>query len=244
MGHPLEYTPFPTSNPSVGATGARERITVDPGMFGGGIAQGLGTFGAGLEKAANTGLQIASEHQENQNEVHAAEVGTWLADRVTDRHTAYATLEGKAALDALPQYKQDLDDLYKQAMEQAPSESERAMVAKSGKFLTSRYYGYAAEHAARQSRAWADKTAIDRAASNANLASIANQNSDPQGMEVALRGSDDEVRKLFEQKGYDTEAVQAEVAKNRGRNLQRIIKVRIPLDVAQHSEMISPTIPI
>ncbi|WP_128947135.1 lytic transglycosylase domain-containing protein [Bradyrhizobium zhanjiangense] len=224
MGHPLEYTPFPTTNPSVGATGARERITVDPGMFGGGIAQGLGTFGAGLEKAANTGLQIATEHQEKQNEVHAAEVGTWLADRVTDRHAAYAILEGKAALDALPQYKQDLGDLYKQAMEQAPSESERVMVAKSAKFLTSRYYGYAAEHAARQSRAWADKTAIDRAASNANLASIANQNSDPQGMEVALRGSDDEVRKLFEQKGYDAEAVEAEVAKNRGRNLQRIIK--------------------
>ncbi|MDH2400457.1 hypothetical protein QCM77_10980 [Bradyrhizobium sp. SSUT18] len=223
MGHPLEYTPFPTVDPS-GGTGARERITTDAGMFGGGIAQGLETFGAGLEKAANTGLQIASEHQEKQNEVHAAEVGTWLADRVTDRHAKYATLEGRAAIEDLPQYKQDLDGLYKQAMEQAPSESERAMVAKSGRYLTSQFYRYAAVHAASQSRAWADKTAVDRAGNNANLASIANQNNDPQGMEVALHGSDDEVRKLFEQKGYDDEAIGAEVSKNRGRNLQRIIK--------------------
>lgn len=193
-------------------------------MFGGGVAQGLETFGAGLEKAANTGLQIASEHQEKQNEVHAAEVGTWLADRVTDRHAKYATLEGRAAMEELPQYKQDLDDLYKQAMQQAPSESERAMVAKSGRYLTSQFYRYAAVHAASQSRAWADKTAVDRAGNNANLASIANQNNDPQGMEVALHGSDDEVRKLFEQKGYDAEAIEAEVSKNRGRNLQRIIK--------------------
>lgn len=223
-GHPLEYTPFPTVNPSLGGTEARERISTDAGMFGGGIAHGLEAFGAGLEKAANTGLQIASEHQEKQNEVHAAEVGTWLADRVTDRHAKYATLEGKAALEELPKYKQDLDDLYKQAMEQAPSESERAMVAKSGRYLTSQFYRYAAVHAASQSRTWADKTAVDRAGNNANLASIANLNNDPQGMEVALHASDDEVRKLFEQKGYDAEAVGAEVSKNRGRNLQRIIK--------------------
>lgn len=221
--HPLDYSSVPSVNP-IGGSGAREQIAANPAAFGGAIAQGLETFGAGLERAANTGLQIASEHQEKQNEVHAAEVGTWLADRVTDKHANYATLEGKAALAALPQYKQELDDLYHQAMEQAPSESEKVMVAKSGKFLTSRYYGYAAEHAARQSRAWADKTAVDRASSNANFASIASQNNDPQGMEIALHGSDDEVRKLFEQKGYDTEAVEAEVTKNRGRNLQRIIK--------------------
>ncbi|MGY4294605.1 soluble lytic murein transglycosylase-like protein [Bradyrhizobium sp. i1.4.4] len=56
------------------------------------------------------------------------------------------------------------------------------------------------------------------------MASIANQNNDPQGMDVALHASDDEVRKLFEQKGYDAEAIEAEVSKNRGKNLQRIIK--------------------
>ncbi|MGY4294604.1 hypothetical protein ACVWXN_002699 [Bradyrhizobium sp. i1.4.4] len=167
--HPLEYTSVPTVNPGVGGTDARERISTDAGMFGGAIAQGLETFGVGLEKAANTGLQIASEHQEKQNEVHAAEVGTWLADRVTDRHAQYATLEGKAALEDLPKYKQDLEDLYKQAMEQAPSESERAMVAKSGRYLTSQFYRYATVHATSQSRAWADKTAVDRAGNNANL---------------------------------------------------------------------------
>ncbi|WFU84835.1 hypothetical protein QA645_19465 [Bradyrhizobium sp. CIAT3101] len=224
MGHPLEYTPYPLNNPGVGGTGARERISADAGMFGGGIAQGLETFGAGLEKAADVGLNIATDAARQQNEVHSAELGTWLADKVTDRHEKFASLEGKAASMALPEYKKDLDDYFKQAMEQAPSPYEKAQVAKQGQYLVGKYYGYAAQHAARQERGWADKTEADRAASLGGVASSAAQNNDSSGMEVALNGSDEAVRNLFARKGYDAEAIDAEVQKNRGRNLLRIIK--------------------
>lgn len=221
--HPLDYSSVPSVNP-IGGTGARERISTDAGMFGGAIGQGLEKFGAGLERAANAGLNVATEAAREQDEVHVAEVGTWLVDKFTDRHEKFASLEGKAASMELPQYKQDLGDYFKQAMEQAPSPYEKAQVAKQGQYLVGRYYGYAAQHAARQDRAWADRTETDRAASLGGVASSAAQNNDPNGMEVALNGSDEAVRNLFARKGYDAEAIDAEAQKNRGRNLQRIIK--------------------
>jgi soluble lytic murein transglycosylase-like protein len=221
--------------PEEKATGAPggdfQHIATDANMFGGFGAKALQTFGSGLEnlgsglsKAGDAGLDIATHQQEMQNEVHASEVNTWLADRITDRHAQFATLEGRTALDQLPKYKQDLDDLYKQSMDQASSPSEKVMLAKSGRYLTNQYYGYATRYATGQARAWADKTATDRAATYGDQALIASQNGDRNGMEVALHTSDDETRKLFERKGYDDEAINAEVSKNRGKNLSRIIK--------------------
>lgn len=222
--HPLEYTPYPVTSPAGAPAGDFQHIQTSPDMFGASIGRGLSTLGQGVEKAGLEEINAAAEQQQKRDEVHVAEVDTWLADRVTERHAKFATLEGAAAMHELPQYKKDLTDLYQQAMGQVSSDFEKATLARTGMYLTSRFFGYGTQHAAGQERAWADKSANDRATSSANVAAIANQNGDTQGMDIALNSSDEEVRKRFAQKGYDSEVIAAEVSKNRGGNLKRIIQ--------------------
>lgn len=216
------FNPVPTVAPT-GPPDDYQRIQANPEAFGASIARGISHFGQSVEKLGETGMDVATARQHMLNEVHASEVNTWLADQITERHTKFGQLEGKAAYDGLPEYKKDLDKLYQDSMKQAPSLQEQAMLAKTGRALKTRYYGYATQHANSQFRSWADKTAADRATSFGNMAAVALTNNDDQGMAIALNTSDDEVRKLYEQRGWDGEAIRAEVAKNRGRNVVKLV---------------------
>lgn len=219
------FDPVPTiapqANPSPGQT-----IDVPEGAFGAATARATQGFGQSVTKAAETGMDVITARAHLDNEVHASEVNTWLADQITDKYGQFTKLEGKAALDALPQFKQDIGDLQEQAVNRSGSLQERAMLAKSGTALTTRYYSYGERHASTQWRGWADKTAVDQAQSFGNVAGIAAANGDDAGMAQALHASDDAVAKLFEQRGWPQDAIQTEVAKNRGRNLKQIIEAQ------------------
>lgn len=219
------FDPVPTVAAQTNAAPGMN-INARPEAFGADVARAESGFGEAVQHASAIGMDALIAKQKLTNEVHASEVNTWLADRITDRHTEFGKLEGKAALDGLPQYKADIDDLYQQSMQQGGSLSERAMLAKTGRYLTTRYYGYATAHANSQWRSWADQTATNRAATYGAQAGIAAQNGDDAGMEVALHTSDDEVAKLYEQRGWDREAIGNAVSKNRGRNLGQIIQAR------------------
>lgn len=226
------FDPEPTVMPT-GAPGDYQRIGgVTDEAFGGAVARGLGQFGQGIERAAETGLDIMTARQKLDNEVHASELNTWLAKRITDRFEDFGKLEGRAAQDALPGFKQGIDDDYKEHLGQANSPAMQAQLAKNGRYLTDAYYRYATNHANRQWRTWADKTATDRAAEYGNQAQNARMNGDYAGMEISLNTSDDEVRKLYEQRGWDGAEIRAEVAKNRGRNLKNVIESMIDEDPA------------
>lgn len=218
-------TVAPQVNPSPGQT-----IDVPEGAFGAATARAVTGFGGAVTKAAETGMDAITARQHLNNEVHASEVSTWLADQITDKYGQFTKLEGKTALDALPQFKQDIGDLHEQAVQQSGSLQERAMLSKSGAALTTRYYSYGERHASTQWRGWADKTAVDQAQAFGNVAGIAAANGDNDGMAQALHASDDAVAKLFEQRGWDQRAISTEVAKNRGRNLKQIIETQAAED--------------
>lgn len=219
------FDPVPTVAPQVNPSPG-QAIDVPEGAFGAASARATTGFGQTVTKAAETGMDAATARQHLDNEIHASAVSTWLADQVTDKYGQFTKLEGKAALDALPQFKKDIGDLHDQAIEQSGSLQEQAMLAKSGKALTARYYSYGERHASTQWRGWADKTAVDQAQSYGNVAGIAAANGDDDGMGQALHASDDAVSKLFEQRGWPQQAIEVEVAKNRGRNLKQIIEAQ------------------
>lgn len=228
---------FPEENPRA-APAPDFAIHAGPESFGGFQAHALGSVGQGAEKLGETGLDVATARQHLQNEVHASELNTWLADRITDRHAAFATLEGRAAMDALPQYKKDIEGLYQQSLENGGgSLDERTMLARTGRQLTTRYYGYGVQHADGQFRKWMDDTAVRRAASFGQQAGVAASAGDDAGMTTFLNTSDDEVKKLYEQKRYDAEATADAVRKNRGRNLKQIIESKIDESPAAASAM-------
>jgi hypothetical protein len=160
------YTPYPTVEPSGPPSNDFFRAQPGPASFGGEIAQGGEKLGSALFGAA-----IAK--QDLTNEIHASEVNTWQADRTTDLFSTFAKLQGRAAQDALPQFKKDINDTYNQAQANAGNLSTQAQVAKSGRMLTDAYYRYATNHADQQFTTWQTKTSTDRAGTYANMAGLA-----------------------------------------------------------------------
>lgn len=221
-GHIL-FSGVPEQAPT-GPPGARQNITATADMFGGATAAATQKLGAGLEHVAETGFDVMRAENTLQNEIHASQTNTWLADAITDRYEKFAALRGQAAVNELPTFKGDVERLYNEHMDQGGNLQTRALMAKAGRSLTTQYYRYGANHAAREERTWADQTAQRRAATFGAQAANAADNADSPGMETALNTSDDEVRKLAEQHGFDDEATNAMVLKNRGHNMKTIIE--------------------
>ena len=116
--HPLNYEPYPEVQPQAGGL-ARETINATPDMFGAAIGRGVEKLGQGIEHADNAIFDLATEQEKQHGQIHGAELHTFFSDKATDLSEKFTELKGAAALNALPQYKQDLNDLYSQVDQQA-----------------------------------------------------------------------------------------------------------------------------
>jgi hypothetical protein len=224
-GYALNIDPLPSVSPIGAPGGDFERIEASPEMFGGAIARALGGLGHGVEAVGNTALEVLRQRQELTNEIGASETNTWLAKAITDRFNDFGRLQGRAAQDALPKYKQDIEDLYQQSLKSAGDNlAMKAMLARSGRYLTDAYYRYGTQHADSQWRQWQDKTAADRAAEYGNQAAIAAEHGTWDDVAAFLHTSDDEISKRFEAQGWQTQDIAPEIARNRGRNVRNIVE--------------------
>jgi uncharacterized protein (TIGR02594 family) len=227
--HPLEYSSVPSVNPS-GGTNAHETINASPAAFGAGIGEALGTLGRGVEKAAETGIEALTTQSQLDAQTHAAEVHSWQSDQVTNAQEKFLSLRGKAALEALPGFKTDIDDIHKQARDQAGNQYTARLIDEQGRRLTDTSYAGASRHAANERKSWETKTAVDSAQSYGNRAVLSATQSqapsvnDDLTVQHGLANSDNEVRNLFHGQGYDDPAIEAEVQKNRGRNVKSIVE--------------------
>lgn len=227
--HPLEYSSVPSVNPT-GGTGAHEQISASPAAFGGGIAESLGTLGRGIDSAANAGIDIATQQAQIDSRTHGAELHSWASDRFTDKETEFFSLRGKAALDKLPEFKQQIEDIRKDAIGQAGNPFTQRLVDDQIRGMVDKSYYAASRHAAGERKSWETKTAVDSAQSYGNRAVLAATQSaapsvnDDVTVQHGLANSDNEVRNLFHGQGYDDPAIEAEVSKNRGRNVKSIVE--------------------
>lgn len=228
--HPLEYSSAPSINPSGAPSGDQQRIATNADMFGGAVAGGLEKLGSGLEKAGNTEVDLASQQAQIDNQTHAAEVHSWQSNQTTDAQEKFLSLKGKAALDALSDYKKQIDDIHQQAREQAGSPYAARLIDEQGRRLVDSSYSGAARYASTERKSWEQKTAIDSAQSYGNRAvlqatqSPAENVNDDLTVQHGLANSDNEVRNLFHGQGYEDNAIEAEVQKNRGRNVKAIVE--------------------
>lgn len=220
MGHILDIN-LPERNPGGAPGGDYERIESSPVDFGGSVGQAEEKLGGAIGQAGETGMNALIARQQLTNEVHSSEVNTWLADKITDRYSEFAKLEGRAALDGLPTFKKDIGNLYQQSYSQAGSPSEQAMIAKSGRVLTDSYYRYGTTHADTQFRTWQDKTSENRATTFGNMAVLAVNH--PDDMKRYLDTSDGEVSKLYEGRGWDRDAIDNKISENRGYNVRKLV---------------------
>jgi hypothetical protein len=221
--------------PSVQPTGAPgndyQHIQTSPDMFGGAIARGAEKLGQGIEAAGEAGIEAASNRQQLTNEVHASEVNSWFADQASDAFSKFSQLEGKAALDGLPDYKKQIADLQQQALSKVTAPREQAQLATSMRNLQDRYYYYATNHADGQFKVYANRVATDQRQSfGAQALVAATQDEDAVAvshMDQSLYASDDAVRKYGEQSHWDGDTIAQEVAKNRGTNVKTIVSALI-----------------
>lgn len=221
----ITFDPVPTIAPT-GAPAGRENISAaTPEAFGGLIAGAEQKLGQGIESVGEAGLTQLQAKQHLTNEISASETNTWLAKNLTDKFNDFGRLQGKAAQDALPQFKDDTEKLYEDSIKNAGDNLQmKAMLAKSGRFLTDAYYRYGTNHADTQWRTWQNKTADDRANEYGNQAAVAAQHGTWDEVDGFLGTSDDEVRKKLEAQGYDRESISSEVAKRRGGNVKTIVE--------------------
>jgi GH24 family phage-related lysozyme (muramidase) len=223
MQHILDVQ-FPEENPQGAPGGDFQHIESSPAMFGGLRAQALQTFGGGLEKAGNTAVDIATQQNELQNKVHAADVKSWYADQTTDLHTRFTGLSGRAAQDALPDYKQKMLDLKGQALDQVPSPTMKAALNESLTSMQDQYWRYWSGHAGQQIKTYADKVAQDSIASSSALAVNSLLAGDEVGFERRLREQDAEVHNFYDGQGYALDQMDSEVQKRRGVTLKTAIE--------------------
>ena len=225
--HPLNYEPYPEVDPS-GGPGAREQIHTDPDMFGAAIGRGLSTLGQGIEHADSEGFDVATMQARQDAQTHADELHSWQSDQVTDAQEKFLTLRGKDAEMALPDFKQKIDAIHRQAREQAGSPYTQQLVDSEGRRLTDIAYSQAVHHAAQQRTVWDTTTSVDSATAAGNRAAIAAVSA-PQDVELnanpsivlPLGRSDDFARQAAQLKGLDGET---EVQKNRGNNVKTIVE--------------------
>lgn len=219
----------PTVNPSGAPGGDFQRIDAGADSFGGSVARATSQFGQGLEKAGSALFDVAELQAKMDSQTHAAEVHSWQSDQVTDAQEKFLQLRGKAAEMELPNFKKTIDDIGKQAREQAGTPFAASLIDTQGRRLTDNAYSGASRHAASQKSTWYSETARSNAESSGNQAVLRAVTSpepsiaaDP-NVQSALFASDQEVRNYYSLHGYDGEALDAQVAQNRGKNVKEIV---------------------
>ena len=162
--HVLDFGQTPTVNPTGAPGNDYQSIQANPDAFGASVGKASEGLGTADVQAGVTGLDALTARQNLQNETHATEVQTWTADQLSDRYSQHEKLQGKAAMDDLPNFKQDIADIQKRAIGQAGSDASRELIAKATAPLLDKYYLIGTEHADKQMNAYQDQTSTASAA--------------------------------------------------------------------------------
>ena len=218
MPGPLDIL-VPDVNPS-GAPDDYERIATSPNMFGGFGAEAKEKFGKGVQSVGEAGLSYLTEQNNLNNQIHASELHSWFSDQAGDLISAHSELQGRTAVDQLPDLKSKIQDLQKQAESQAGNLPTKAMVAGNTRHTMDWLIGQATKHADSQRTAWATKTATDNQVAAINIGGIAVQANDfsklDEQMDVVAR----EAHNRLDPQGYDAQTLDVEVAKDKGAALK------------------------
>lgn len=228
--YPIDFDSAPSVNPG-GAPNVRQQIDASPDMFGGTIARATSQLGQAIGHASEEGFQLIEQQSRMDATTHASELHSWQSEQVTTEQEKFLGLKGKAALEALPGFQQRIKDIQQQAKDQAGNPITAQMVDTAGRRLTDTSFSSASRHAASERRTWEARTAATSAQDAGNRAAFQATNSpvpnvnDDLTVQQQLGRSDYEVRNLAEAQGYDGPSIDAEVGKNRGKNVKGIVEL-------------------
>lgn len=202
------------------------------------MRQGAAIAGFGQQVgSALSGFDALIKHQKAlTDELAANDAMTSAMKDVTGAWSEYNTKEGAGAVAALPGFHQKLDEIYQKHLEAAPSLEAKAHLSGPLRSLTDSYYKYSQNYADSQFKTWQNKSATEGAQAMGSQAIIAVDN--PQQRNMFLAGSDDQIRKLGEQKGLDLPAIDNLVRENRGFNITTMVKSLLANGMSEKAQKI------
>lgn len=150
----VPYQPVPTVRPT--ESGPRGfSLSTPPAAFGGAVAQALEGLGKGIEGAGNELFQRAVAMQDLKNETEAKEADANYMIEVGKMHADFSSKEGKAAVDAFPDYIKGMQDLRKQMRDGLSNPAAQRMFDSQSLSTMGRTIFNGAGHAATQNKSWA-----------------------------------------------------------------------------------------
>ena len=217
------------TSPQVQPTGAPgndyERITASPEDFGAIKGKAFEKLGQGIEQASNEASDVWIQQQRMDNQVHASELHSWFSDQGTDLVSKFYTLEGRAGISQLPDYKQQLQKFQDQAVQQAGNNPElKALVATNTRNTMDRYTGWMTTHADQQRQKWYTETAKDNITSATGDGGMAILSNDIPALDGQLRRIDFETRNALDPQGYGKDQMDVEASKSKGQAVKNWVE--------------------
>ena len=215
-GHAIPYQSFPDVNPTGAPSNDLEQIHTSPEMFGGFLAQGEQKLGSGLETADTDATDAIVQRQRLDNQVHGSELHSWFSNQASDLVSKFSQLQGKAALEQLPDFKKQVQDLQTQAEGQAGSPELKSLVAVNTRRTMDNYQDWMTRHADTQRQDWYTKTAKDNITSATGTGGLAILNNDYKTLDRQMDVIGAEAHNYYDPQGYDAPTLAVEVSKYKG----------------------------
>ena len=222
--HVLDVGDAPTVNPAGASPDDYQKIDASPDAFGASVGKATEGLGQAVTGAADTALDVQTQRQQMQNEIHASDMNTWLSNAITDRYSQQQKLQGQDAINALPQFKSDIHDLYSSAVAQAGNAQSQVLIAKSGAVTTDQFYKYATNHADEQSKVWQDQSDTLHAADQGSQSTTAALEGDLAASDAYLTYSNNVIRLQAHQRSLDPAATEQLVRSNTGSHVMNTVQ--------------------
>lgn len=199
----VPYTPYPTTQPETRGT-PTFHVDTPIAAFGGAVAQATEALGQDISHAGNELFTRAMALQQLRNETEAKEADAEYMKQAGEAHAKYGALEGKAAVDALPDHMKELDTIRKGIRENLSSDIARRMYDSQSLTTMGRTIFNAAGHAATENKKYTVGTIQARQDQRVN--DIYNYPQDQKGYDETVKGIEDDAENISAVHGWSDDS--------------------------------------
>lgn len=205
----VPYNPVPQVGMQSAST-PRFQADVSSATFGGNVGAALDNLGGQLRKSGDELFQRGMAMQTLYNQSEAQEADAAYTERAGLLHANYNTLQGKAAVDAYPQYIEELKTTRQQIRDGLSNETSQKLFESASNGTMGRSIFNGAGHAAGENKKYA------LGASSARVSAIGSQTlsfpEDERAFKAGLVTTETEVRAQAQLMGLSPEATEEAVS--------------------------------
>ena len=221
------YNPVPQVGASAPA-GQYENIQPSPAEFGGLIGGAEQKLGGATEQAGDVLAQNAVRIQTINNETAARNTSNKYIQDAGQAWAKYGELQGKAAVDAYPQFVQQLQDIQQQHADTLQSPQARNDFLNASSFMLNRLTLMSSTHAAQQQQEYWKQSHVANI-ENMTQTGVFMQN-DPMTVETSANSIQHSVETLADMNGWDPERSKAETSMALGKYYRTVIEAQAATD--------------